>query len=164
VAAWHRAQFTIPVLGITGSNGKTIVKEWLAQLLSPDEMVVKSPRSYNSQIGVPLSVWQLDEPPYLRHFRGRYIAARRDGKAGAHHKPTLGLFTNIGSAHDEGFTDHQQKVEEKLQLFKGKVAVLLSGPRPWCTRRCRRTVYLLLPGRAGRPQTCKIRTQHCIRS
>jgi Alr-MurF fusion protein len=117
VAAWHRAQFRIPVLGITGSNAKTIVKEWLAQLLSPEEMVVKSPRSYNSQLGVPLSVWQLDE----HHTFGIFEAGI--SQPGEMHKlqhiiqPTLGLFTNIGSAHDQGFADRRQKVAEKLQLF-----------------------------------------------
>ncbi|MBD1398613.1 bifunctional UDP-N-acetylmuramoyl-tripeptide:D-alanyl-D-alanine ligase/alanine racemase [Pontibacter sp. JH31] len=117
IAAWHRAQFRIPVLGITGSNGKTIVKEWLAQLLSPDEMVVKSPRSYNSQIGVPLSVWQLDE----HHIFGIFEAGvSQPGEMANLQKiiqPTLGVFTNIGSAHDQGFASHEQKTAEKLQLF-----------------------------------------------
>ncbi|WP_018479972.1 bifunctional UDP-N-acetylmuramoyl-tripeptide:D-alanyl-D-alanine ligase/alanine racemase [Pontibacter roseus] len=118
VAAWHRSQFHVPVLGITGSNGKTIVKEWLAQLLSPDEMVVKSPRSYNSQIGVPLSVWQL--APH--HTWG--ILEAGISQTGEMQKlqriihPTLGLITNLGSAHDEGFASRQEKVNEKLQLFK----------------------------------------------
>lgn len=117
VAASHRAQFRIPVLGITGSNGKTIVKEWLAQLLSPEEMVVKSPRSYNSQIGVPLSVWQLDANHTLGLFEAGISQPGEMQKLQQIIQPTLGLFTNIGSAHDEGFADHRQKVAEKMQLF-----------------------------------------------
>jgi UDP-N-acetylmuramyl pentapeptide synthase len=68
LAAYHRKQFTIPVIGITGSNGKTIVKEWLYQLLQPDHNIVRSPRSYNSQIGVPLSIWQMNEQHTLGIF------------------------------------------------------------------------------------------------
>ncbi|MBF8965401.1 bifunctional UDP-N-acetylmuramoyl-tripeptide:D-alanyl-D-alanine ligase/alanine racemase [Pontibacter sp. FD36] len=118
VAAWHRAQFRIPVLGITGSNGKTIIKEWLAQLLSPEELVVKSPRSYNSQIGVPLSVWQLDTNHTFGIFEAGISKPGEMQKLQNIIQPTIGLFTNIGSAHDEGFADRQQKVGEKLQLFK----------------------------------------------
>jgi Alr-MurF fusion protein len=119
VAAWHRAEFRIPVLGITGSNGKTIVKEWLAQLLSPEELVVKSPRSYNSQIGVPLSVWQLDANHTFSIFEAGISQPGEMQKLQQVIQPTLGLFTNIGIAHDEGFVDRRQKVEEKLQLFVG---------------------------------------------
>ncbi|WP_161890085.1 bifunctional UDP-N-acetylmuramoyl-tripeptide:D-alanyl-D-alanine ligase/alanine racemase [Pontibacter russatus] len=118
LAAWHRGQFHIPVVGITGSNGKTIVKEWLAQLLSPDEMVVKSPRSYNSQLGVPLSVWQLDQHHTFGIFEAGISQPGEMEKLQQIIRPTLGIFTNIGSAHDEGFGSHQQKVAEKLKLFK----------------------------------------------
>ncbi|GAA4426215.1 bifunctional UDP-N-acetylmuramoyl-tripeptide:D-alanyl-D-alanine ligase/alanine racemase [Pontibacter saemangeumensis] len=118
LAAWHRAQFSVPVIGITGSNGKTIVKEWLAQLLSPDEMVVKSPRSYNSQLGVPLSVWQLDQNHTYAIFEAGISQPGEMEKLQRIIQPTLGIFTNIGSAHDEGFTSHQQKAAEKLKLFK----------------------------------------------
>lgn len=117
VAAWHRTQFRIPVLGITGSNGKTIVKEWLAQLLSPEELVVKSPRSYNSQIGVPLSVWQMDANHTFGLFEAGISQPGEMQKLQQIIQPTLGLFTNIGSAHDEGFTSRRQKVAEKMQLF-----------------------------------------------
>ncbi|MHC2993589.1 alanine racemase [Pontibacter sp. HJ8] len=117
VAAWHRAQFRIPVLGITGSNGKTIVKEWLAQLLSPDELVVKSPRSYNSQIGVPLSVWQLEANHTIGVFEAGISQPGEMTRLQRIIQPTLGLLTNIGNAHDEGFASRQQKVAEKLQLF-----------------------------------------------
>ncbi|GAB3200710.1 alanine racemase [Pontibacter aydingkolensis] len=119
LAAWHRAQFHIPVVGITGSNGKTIVKEWLAQLLSPDELVVKSPRSYNSQLGVPLSVWQLEPNHTLAIFEAGISQPGEMQKLQLIIQPTIGIFTNIGSAHNEGFSSLQQKVEEKLKLFSG---------------------------------------------
>ena len=119
LAAHHRQSFRIPVLGITGSNGKTIVKEWLAQLLSPEERVVKSPRSYNSQVGVPLSVWQLSDTHTFGIFEAGISRVGEMEKLRAIIQPTLGLFTNIGPAHDEGFTSRQQKIAEKLQLFAG---------------------------------------------
>ncbi|HEY4651137.1 MAG TPA: bifunctional UDP-N-acetylmuramoyl-tripeptide:D-alanyl-D-alanine ligase/alanine racemase, partial [Pontibacter sp.] len=124
LAAWHRAQFTVPVVGITGSNGKTIVKEWLAQLLSPDELVVKSPRSYNSQLGVPLSVWQLNSNHTLGIFEAGISLPGEMEKLQPIIRPTIGIFTNIGTAHDEGFTSRQQKVQEKLKLFT-EVEVLI---------------------------------------
>ncbi|MBB6609967.1 bifunctional UDP-N-acetylmuramoyl-tripeptide:D-alanyl-D-alanine ligase/alanine racemase [Pontibacter sp. Tf4] len=119
LAAWHRAQFTIPIVGITGSNGKTIVKEWLAQLLAPDELVVKSPRSYNSQLGVPLSVWQLNSNHTIGIFEAGISMPGEMEKLQSIIRPTIGIFTNIGTAHDEGFTSRQQKVQEKLKLFTG---------------------------------------------
>lgn len=118
LAAWHRAQFAIPVIGITGSNGKTIVKEWLSQLLSTDELVVKSPRSYNSQLGVPLSVWQLQPNHTLGIFEAGISQPGEMEKLQPIIRPTLGIFTNIGTAHDEGFASREQKVQEKLKLFK----------------------------------------------
>lgn len=117
LAKHHRSQFQIPVIGITGSNGKTIIKEWLYQLLSPDFKIVKNPGSYNSQLGVPLSVWQMQ--PY--HQLGVFEAGI--SKPGEMHQlaniiqPTWGLLTNIGTAHDEGFESRDQKVLEKLKLF-----------------------------------------------
>ncbi len=119
LATWHRQQFNIPVVGITGSNGKTIVKEWLAQLLSPDELVAKSPRSYNSQLGVPLSVWQLNHNHTFGIFEAGISLPNEMEKLQSIIRPTIGIFTNIGSAHDEGFASRTQKVQEKLKLFKG---------------------------------------------
>ncbi|TXK36621.1 bifunctional UDP-N-acetylmuramoyl-tripeptide:D-alanyl-D-alanine ligase/alanine racemase [Pontibacter qinzhouensis] len=116
-AAWHRQQFKVPVIGITGSNGKTIVKEWLAQLLTPDELVVKSPRSYNSQVGVPLSVWQLNEKHTLAIFEAGISQPAEMEKLQHIIQPTMGIFTNIGSAHNQGFDSVAQKVAEKLKLF-----------------------------------------------
>lgn len=118
LVSWHRKQFRLPVIGITGSNGKTIVKEWLAQLLSPDEMVVKSPRSYNSQLGVPLSVWQLNQTHTLGIFEAGISQPAEMGKLQKIIQPTIGIFTNIGTAHNEGFVSKAQKIEEKLKLFK----------------------------------------------
>ncbi|GHA67230.1 bifunctional UDP-N-acetylmuramoyl-tripeptide:D-alanyl-D-alanine ligase/alanine racemase [Pontibacter akesuensis] len=117
LAAWHRAQFQVPVIGITGSNGKTIVKEWLSQLLSPDELVVKSPRSYNSQLGVPLSVWQLQPNHTLGIFEAGISQPGEMENLQRIIQPTIGIFTTIGSAHDEGFVSTKQKVDEKLKLF-----------------------------------------------
>lgn len=127
IAAVHRALYHIPVVGITGSNGKTIVKDWLVQLLSPDRRVVASPKSYNSQIGVPLSVWQMSEEHEIALFEagisqpGEMDALRRVIQ------PTLGILTNIGSAHDENFVSREQKLEEKMKLF-ASVEYLVGGP------------------------------------
>jgi len=118
IAAFHRQQFSVPVMGITGSNGKTTVKEWLAQLLSPDERIAKSPRSYNSQIGVPLSVWQLNETHTWGIFEAGISQPGEMEKLRAIIQPTIGLFTNIGPAHNEGFTSVEQKIQEKIQLFR----------------------------------------------
>ena len=113
----RRASFQIPVVGITGSNGKTIVKEWLAQLLSPDYRVAKSPKSYNSQIGVPLSVWQLNDSHTLGIFEAGISQSHAMKALQDIIRPTIGIFTNIGSAHDQGFKSRKQKITEKLRLF-----------------------------------------------
>ncbi|HJV20066.1 MAG TPA: bifunctional UDP-N-acetylmuramoyl-tripeptide:D-alanyl-D-alanine ligase/alanine racemase [Sediminibacterium sp.] len=118
LAAQHRSRFKIPVIGITGSNGKTIVKEWLYQLLQPDYVIVRSPRSYNSQIGVPLSVWQMNERHTLGIFEAGISAPGEMERLERIIQPTLGVFTNIGAVHDEGFTGAAQKLEEKLRLFR----------------------------------------------
>ncbi|MBA4196025.1 MAG: bifunctional UDP-N-acetylmuramoyl-tripeptide:D-alanyl-D-alanine ligase/alanine racemase [Chitinophaga sp.] len=117
IVAHHRSQFHIPVIGITGSNGKTIVKEWLNQLLQQDYNIVRSPRSYNSQIGVPLSVWQLNKENTLGIFEAGISTVDEMSKLEKIIQPTIGLLTNIGEAHGEGFTSKEQKMEEKLQLF-----------------------------------------------
>ncbi len=118
LATHHRRQFNIPVIGITGSNGKTIVKEWLYQLLSPDHNIVRSPRSYNSQIGVPLSVWQMNEDYTLAIFEAGISVPSEMEKLTSIIQPTSGIFTNIGEAHNEGFLDYDQKFSEKIKLFK----------------------------------------------
>ena len=117
LAAEHRHQFKIPVVGITGSNGKTIVKEWLAQLLADDFSVAKSPKSYNSQLGVPLSVHTLTESHTLGIFEAGISKAHEMQALEAIIRPTIGIFTNAGTAHDEGFRTRRQKIAEKLRLF-----------------------------------------------
>ncbi len=117
LARSHRNNFSIPVVGITGSNGKTIIKEWLYQLLSSDYRIVKNPGSYNSQLGVPLSVWQIQSQHELGIFEAGI--SRPDEMEALQEviQPTLGIFTNIGSAHDEGFSSFEHKILEKLKLF-----------------------------------------------
>ena len=117
VAAWHRAQYNIPVIGITRSNGKTIVKDWLVQMLSEDHHVVASPKSYNSQIGVPLSVWQMNGNHDIAIFEAGISEAGEMTNLQYVINPTIGIFTNVGQAHDENFLTRGQKVAEKLQLF-----------------------------------------------
>ncbi len=117
LAAYHRQQFDIPVVGITGSNGKTIVKEWLTQLLSPDYNIVRSPKSYNSQVGVPLSVWQMNSQNQFAIFEAGISEPDEMTALQEVIKPTIGVFTNIGQAHDENFISRVQKAGEKLNLF-----------------------------------------------
>ncbi|MBR6439220.1 MAG: bifunctional UDP-N-acetylmuramoyl-tripeptide:D-alanyl-D-alanine ligase/alanine racemase [Bacteroidales bacterium] len=119
LAAYHRSQFNIPVVGITGSNGKTVVKEWLYQILSPSMSVCRSPKSYNSQIGVPLSVWQMDSTHEIALFEAGISRPGEMEKLREIIKPTIGVFTNIGPAHGKNFKDVQQKIEEKIKLFDG---------------------------------------------
>lgn len=118
LAELHRDAFQIPVIGITGSNGKTIVKEWLHQLLSPDRIIVRSPRSYNSQIGVPLSVWQMSDEAELAIFEAGISEMGEMRALQNIIKPTIGILTNIGGAHQENFFSLQEKCMEKLTLFK----------------------------------------------
>ncbi len=118
LATAHRASFSIPVIGITGSNGKTVIKEWLYQLLHTDYRIVRSPRSYNSQIGVPLSVWALNENTELGIFEAGISEMHEMEHLQPIIQPTIGVFTNLGEAHQENFTGLKQKCEEKLKLFK----------------------------------------------
>jgi Alr-MurF fusion protein len=118
LARHHRSQFHFPIAGITGSNGKTIVKEWCYQLLAHRFVVARSPKSFNSQIGVPLSLWQLQPQHNLGLFEAGISTTGEMAKLEAMIQPTIGIFTNIGEAHSEGFTSQQQKIEEKLLLFR----------------------------------------------
>ncbi|MFV0605185.1 MAG: bifunctional UDP-N-acetylmuramoyl-tripeptide:D-alanyl-D-alanine ligase/alanine racemase [Niabella sp.] len=127
IAASRRKQFNIDVIGITGSNGKTVVKEWLYQLLQTDINIVRSPKSYNSQIGVPLSVWQLNEQNELAIFEAGISQQGEMEKLEAIIKPTIGVLTNIGSAHSEGFIDDEQKLQEKLKLFTHSKVLISDG-------------------------------------
>lgn len=121
LAAHHRAQFSIPIIGITGSNGKTMVKEWLYQLLSPDFSIIRSPRSFNSQLGVPLSVWGINGSHTLGIFEAGISRPGEMEKLARIIRPTIGVLTHLGAAHDEGFSSRDQKETEKRKLFEGAV-------------------------------------------
>jgi len=118
LATHHRSLFSIPVLAITGSNGKTTIKEWLFQVLSPDLRVIKNPGSYNSQLGVSLSVWGMNESHELAVFEAGISKRGEMEKLRNILQPTIGLFTNLGSAHNEGFSSLEEKADEKAKLFR----------------------------------------------
>lgn len=126
----HRQKFQIPVIGITGSNGKTVVKEWLNQLLSPDHVITRSPRSYNSQIGVPLSVWQLNERSELGIFEAGISEMGEMRTLQNIIRPTIGIITNISGAHQENFFSMEEKCQEKVQLFKDCDVIVYNGDSP----------------------------------
>ncbi|MFZ1456595.1 MAG: Mur ligase family protein, partial [Saprospiraceae bacterium] len=124
LAAYHRASFPdLEVLAITGSNGKTTIKEWLSQLIL-DRQVVKSPKSYNSQTGVALSLWQIRDSDQLGIFEAGISKVGEMAALEKMIKPNIGLFTMIGDAHAEGFENTDQKLYEKLQLFKDARAII----------------------------------------
>lgn len=127
LAAYHRKQFNFPVIGITGSNGKTIVKEFLYQLLHKDFNIVRSPRSYNSQIGVPLSIWQMNEKHTLGIFEAGISQPDEMERLQPIIAPTIGIITNIGEAHQENFLSTRQKCMEKLTLFNDAEAIIYDG-------------------------------------
>jgi alanine racemase len=118
LATWHRSQFNLQVIGITGSNGKTIVKEWLYQLMAAGHNIVRNPKSYNSQIGVPLSVWQITDKNDLGIFEAGISTTKEMERLEKIIRPDIGVLTHIGSAHDEGFKNRDEKISEKLRLFK----------------------------------------------
>lgn len=127
LTAFHRRQFNIPVIGITGSNGKTIVKEWLYQLLKEDYSICRSPKSYNSQVGVPLSVWQLNSHHTLGIFEAGISESNEMLKLQSLIDPSIGVLTSLGSAHDEGFDSTEQKLQEKLVLFENSGALVVNA-------------------------------------
>lgn len=145
LAERHRESFDIPVIGITGSNGKTVVKEWLYQMLSPDFIVTRSPRSYNSQIGVPLSVWQLTQKSQIAIFEAGISKPDEMEALQRIIQPTIGVFTGLGPAHQENFQSMEQKEKEKMLLFKDCPTVFEAGTeedilernRNLCARVCR---------------------------
>jgi len=114
----HRDQFDLPIIAITGSNGKTVVKEWLFQLLNKEVSVVKSPKSYNSQLGVPLSLWLCEKQHQLGIFEAGVSQTNEMNVLENLISPSIGLITNIGTAHDENFISHSEKAAEKILLFK----------------------------------------------
>lgn len=119
IARHHRHRYDIPVIGITGSRGKTTLKEWLYQLLQRDLRIVRSPRSYNSQIGVPLSVWEINDDSELGIFEA---GISQPGEMDALREivdPTIGILTNVGAEHAGGFSSRREKCDEKIRLFTG---------------------------------------------
>jgi alanine racemase len=124
IVAVHRTTIHVPTIGITGSNGKTIIKEWLYQLLSEDYKIAKNPGSYNSQLGVPLSVWQLQQHHQIGLFEAGISKPGEMIKLAHVIQPTIGIISNIGSAHNEGFSNLEQKVNEKLKLFTDSEIVI----------------------------------------
>ena len=141
LAERHRDEFDIPVVGITGSNGKTWVKEWLHQILMPTMKVTRSPRSYNSQIGVPLSVWLLNEQTQVALFEA---GISEPGEMLALHdiiQPTIGVLTSLGSAHQENFRNMDEKCMEKLQLFRDTEVIIYPSDDDTVSRCVRRSQY-----------------------
>ena len=141
LAERHRDEFDIPIVGITGSNGKTMVKEWLYQILSPDCAVTRSPKSYNSQIGVPLSVWLLDQNTQVGLFEAGIsepdeMEALRDII-----QPTIGVLTSLGAAHQENFRSMDEKCNEKLKLFHGAKTIVYNADDDIISRCIRRSGY-----------------------
>lgn len=141
LAERHRDEFDIPIVGITGSNGKTMVKEWLCQLLAPQMVVTRSPRSYNSQIGVPLSVWLLNEQTEVGVFEA---GISEPGEMQSLHdiiQPTIGVLTSLGAAHQKNFRSMDEKCMEKLQLFHGTKVVAYDSDNDTISRCIRRSGY-----------------------
>ena len=137
----HRDEFDCPIVGITGSNGKTMVKEWLYQLLSPQMTVTRSPKSYNSQIGVPLSIWLLNDQTQVGLFEA---GISEPGEMDALHdiiQPTIGVLTSLGAAHQENFRSLEEKCMEKLQLFKGAKVIAYNSDDDIVSRCIRRSGY-----------------------
>jgi len=124
LVAFHRSQFSLKTIGVTGSNGKTIVKEWLFQLLRDEYSIVRSPRSYNSQIGVPLSIWQINQEHQLGIFEAGISEMNEMEKLSKIIQCDIGLFTNIGPAHSEGFESIETKIDQKLLLFENAETII----------------------------------------
>lgn len=131
-AAFYRSQFDFPVIGITGSNGKTIIKEWLNFLLSPDYNIIRSPKSYNSQVGVPLSILGINEKHNLGIFEAGISMPHEMERLQKIIQPTIGILSNIGSAHDEGFSSVAEKIKEKLKLFVSVNVLILNKNKTIC--------------------------------
>ena len=141
LAERHRDEFDIPIIGITGSNGKTMVKEWLYQVLSPDYVVTRSPKSYNSQIGVPLSVWLLNEQTQVGLFEA---GISQLGEMEALHdiiQPTIGVLTSIGAPHQENFRSLEEKCMEKLKLFHDAKVLIYNADDDLVSRCIRRSGF-----------------------
>ena len=135
LAAFKRSLYQGPVIGITGSNGKTVVKEWLYQLLKDDYRITRSPKSYNSQIGVPLSVWQLNEKTELAIFEAGISEIGEMQRLQPIIQPTIGVITYIGTEHGENFPSLEAKRAEKMQLFS-QCATIIEDPTHQNIRTC----------------------------
>jgi Alr-MurF fusion protein len=131
ITAFHRLQFHFPIIGITGSNGKTIVKEWLFQLLENAYSIVRSPKSYNSQIGVPLSIWNITKAHNLGIFEAGISATNEMLSLQKIIQPTIGILTNIGNAHNEGFASKEEKLLEKVKLFHTVELLIYCNNTDW---------------------------------
>ena len=141
LAERHRDEFDCPVVGITGSNGKTMVKEWLYQVLSPDHCVTRSPKSYNSQIGVPLSVWLLNEKTDVALFEAGISQPGEMEALADIIQPTIGVFTSLGAAHQKQFRSMEEKCIEKLKLFHNAQAIIYNADEPIVSRCIRRSDF-----------------------
>jgi len=127
LASYHRKNFDIPVVGITGSNGKTILKEWLYFLLNDSFNIVRSPGSYNSRIGVPLSIFKINKNHNLALIEAGISKRGEMSSLQKIIKPTTGIFTNIGDAHSSGFSTIEEKLNEKLDLFQDSKTIICCG-------------------------------------
>ena len=141
LAERHRDEFDIPVVGITGSNGKTMVKEWLYQLLSPQMVVTRSPKSYNSQIGVPLSVWLLEKNTDIALFEAGISQTGEMQALRDIIQPSIGILTSIGQAHQENFRTMDEKCQEKLLLFHDAKTVIYNSDDEIVSRSMRRSGF-----------------------
>ena len=141
LAERHRDEFDIPVVGITGSNGKTMVKEWLYQVLSPQMVVTRSPKSYNSQIGVPLSVWLLDEHTQVALLEAGISQTGEMDRLRDIIQPTIGILTSIGQAHQENFRSMDEKCMEKLLLMHDAKVVVYNADDEVVSRCMRKSGY-----------------------
>jgi len=144
LAAHHRSRFSIPVIGITGSNGKTVVKEWLYQLLKKDHVICRSPKSYNSQLGVPLSVLNLNSTHTLAIFEAGISQPGEMENLERIIRPGIGVFTHLGGAHDQGFENKEEKLREKLILFKDADTLVINGVKKRRFHRTRLAKFSLL--------------------
>ena len=134
LATYHRRRFReLPVIGITGSRGKTTVKEWLYQLLKDDYRIVRSPRSYNSQIGVPLSLWDIDNNTDLAIIEAGISTTGEMDNLQAMIRPTIGIITNLGSEHNDGFASMEQKAQEKAKILFNCECIVYCADDPLVT-------------------------------
>ena len=141
LAERHRDEFDMPVVGITGSNGKTMVKEWLYQVLSPDHVVTRSPKSYNSQIGVPLSVWLLNEHTEVGIFEAGISQMGEMDHLRDIIQPTIGVLTSMGAAHQKNFRSMEEKCMEKLRLFHDAKVIIYNADDDLISRCIRRSEF-----------------------